>query len=254
MNITLIHYHIFKNAGTSVDAMLQRCLDHKWSPFEGAHSTDILSHADLRNFLKHNENIVAVSSHLARPPLPTPGSFGIAFLRDPILRAKSVYNFVRRSPDQDGHRYSLNGFAEYIRWALNSSNGGVVIRNYQVIHLSSASFRGPIHSAVARDCDLVEAKATIDALGGVGIVERFNESMALYARRYSSLFPECDFRPAWKNRSSEEGGLSQSRDRIERELGAELYKALLANNTLDQAAYSYASDLLAASLAEAGIG
>jgi len=39
----LVHYHIFKNAGSSIDACLRRSLGKRWGCFEGGHAHDIQS-------------------------------------------------------------------------------------------------------------------------------------------------------------------------------------------------------------------
>lgn len=66
----LIHYHIFKNAGSSVDASLRHSFGDHWGTFEGPHAHAIQSSEQLSAFIAANKHLVAISSHLARPPLP----------------------------------------------------------------------------------------------------------------------------------------------------------------------------------------
>ena len=42
-NYKICHYHIFKNAGTSLDKALQKYFGSNWSAFEGIHAHDIKS-------------------------------------------------------------------------------------------------------------------------------------------------------------------------------------------------------------------
>ena len=134
----LVHYHIFKNAGTSVDVALQRSFGSRWTTFEGSHARDVQTSGQLGRFLQDRPEVCAVSSHLARPPLPFPGCRPIAFLRHPLLRARSVYEFVRRYPEQPGcpasHRQS---FSMFVQWALDGdeAEGASVIRDCQLGHL-----------------------------------------------------------------------------------------------------------------------
>jgi hypothetical protein len=152
----LIHYHIFKNAGTSVDWMLQQSFGAAWTTFEGAHAADIQPVERVRAFLEAHPRIVSLSSHLARPPLPWPAAKAIMYVRHPVERARSVYAFVAKDPTQPNHAVARDGgFEGYVRWALESDDGGIVIRNYQVVHLSKASLRPPhIYLADATDNDL----------------------------------------------------------------------------------------------------
>jgi hypothetical protein len=106
----IVHYHIFKNAGSSVDAGLHAFFGDSWYNFEGAHAHDVQSTESLRRFIAACPMLRAVSSHLARPPLPYTNAIPIVFLRHPILRALSVYEFVRRNPDQFTHEQAREFF------------------------------------------------------------------------------------------------------------------------------------------------
>ena len=164
----LVHYHIFKNAGSSVDFALQRSFGSRWATFEGCHAHDVQTSEQLGQFLESRPELCAVSSHLARPPLPFSGCRPIVFLRHPLLRARSVYEFTRRDLKQHGSQISRNGeFSRYVRWALDAGReeGGVVIRDYQVVHLSGASLRTDILRAKALIQDLREAKSLIEFMG-----------------------------------------------------------------------------------------
>ena len=61
----LVHYHLFKNAGTSVDEMLRQNFGSQWieREFEGPHNrpnTDAVA-----QFLNERPDIIALSSHTA---------------------------------------------------------------------------------------------------------------------------------------------------------------------------------------------
>ena len=92
----IIHYHIFKNAGTSIDYALKRVFGDAWGVFESDNAHTILTAEDLRKYLVDHIELKAVSSHVLRPPLTNDHSLPILFLRHPILRAKSVYEFCKK--------------------------------------------------------------------------------------------------------------------------------------------------------------
>ena len=236
-----IHYHIFKNAGTSVDFALQQLFQSQWTTYEGTHAHDVLSSQDLEQFLEKSPNIKAVSTHLARPPLPYEGACPIVFLRHPIARAKSVFEFVRRDPNQPNHpivsRYS---FQQYIEAVLdNKIHGGVVINNYQTIHLSDASFRDDsILKAKAIESDLEQAKKLLSIWPAFGIVDRYEDSMALLNSVYRKQLNGQTLPMSWLNKSREHTSIQDIQlDKIRHLLGAELYRELCNANNFDSELY-----------------
>ena len=244
----LIHYHIFKNAGSSVDASLRRSFGGRWSNFEGLHAHDIQSVEQLRRFMSANPGLKAISSHLARPPLPFEDSLPMVFIRHPLLRAYSVYLFSRRDPAQPFAEAALSSdFADYIRWALREEPGSIVIRDYQVVHLSNASWR-PDHilNARAHERDLEDACALLDQWGMAGIVEQFEHSIDLYQARYAPLLPGLKLAYDRENISQTDAiSPAAQLERLEAMLGRDLHKRFIASNALDLALYRHASTLLA---------
>ncbi|MCW3475606.1 sulfotransferase family protein [Limobrevibacterium gyesilva] len=240
----LIHYHIFKNAGTSVDSLLAGYFGSSWAAFEGATPVDIVDARRLAAYLAAHPDIRAVSSHLARPPLPARGCAPIVFLRDPIDRARSVYRYLAQDPTQPGAGIAAaRSFAGFVAWALDEPDGGgVVIRNYQVIHLSAASFRTPhIWHTHATASDLRKARALLRSWPAFGIVRRFADSLRWFDRAYGTRFPGLfagevhanSTNPAFRSERDEW-------DRASDELGPALFQRLLDANSLDLELYQWA--------------
>ena len=243
----LVHYHIFKNAGSSVDASLKASFGTAWTEFEGSHAHDIQSSTQLSHFLATNKHLVAVSSHLARPPLPWASCLPVVFLRHPLLRAYSVYEFTRKDSSQPyGDIARDAGFADYVRWALRSERGSVVIRNYQVIHLSDASWRHEnILDAQAGPHDLEQARNLLTAWGIVGIVESYALSAKIFQKRYGPLLPGLEFRHLHENSTKlVQGTVEDQIDRICLLLGGSLYDEFMAINALDLDLYKHAQQVL----------
>src|SRR5208282_4106023 len=99
----LVHYHIYKNAGTSVDKNLSDSFGENWKICEGSSENFRFSNGDIEAFAKANPGVCAISSHRAPPSPSLRRSFPILFLRHPIERARSVYYFARRDPVQFDH-------------------------------------------------------------------------------------------------------------------------------------------------------
>ncbi|MFV2064622.1 MAG: hypothetical protein ACC726_14100, partial [Chloroflexota bacterium] len=98
----VIHYHIFKNAGTSVDRALRTHFGSTWTTLEaGDRQRDPSGHLSperIRRFLDEHRTVQALSSHTA--DLPPPSVEGlqlhpIIMLRHPLDRIRSIYDFAR---------------------------------------------------------------------------------------------------------------------------------------------------------------
>lgn len=238
----LVHYHIFKNAGTSIDRSLAECFGDAWTTFEGVHAHDVVSADRLRSFLAGRSGIRAVSSHLARPPLPTPSSAPIVMLRHPIDRARAVYQYVRRVPTAFGHHEALRGFSNYVSWMLDEPGSDVVIQNYQTIHLSEASFRAPhILDARATQADLAQAQTFLRSCQVFGLVRNFTAFCRLIEARYRGMFPNLRLRPVRENASPDGAATEAESVEATREaLGGRLFARLVAANELDLELYDFA--------------
>jgi hypothetical protein len=179
----IVHYHIFKNAGSSVDRLLHLAFDTGWAPLEGSTPTSLLRPHDLSMFIGGRAEIVAVSSHLLRPPSPPDlHVLPVILIRHPLDRAFSVYSHFRRN-HHDLHAGAVaqqGSFSQFVLWCLdNKTLGGMVIANYQTIHLSEASFRnGHIYQAVANKHDLQHALRYLSGAVCFGTVDLFDAAMS----------------------------------------------------------------------------
>lgn len=236
----VVHYHIFKNAGTSVDWALENCFGKLWDTFEGKHAHDVMQPERLLEFLEQNPTVRAVSSHLLRPSVKIENILPIVFLRHPVLRAKSVYLFSRIDINQPDNKITANmTFHEYIKWVVSGGRGSVVVINYQTIHLSQASFRSPsILDATATSEDLRFARNLLFGWPAFGIVEYFEKSMALFENTYSKVVPQFRLLTTHANATQKspltvDDQLMQIRD----EIGIGLYEEFCAINEYDLSLY-----------------
>jgi hypothetical protein len=246
----LIHYHIYKNAGSSVEKNLLDSFGEKWVLYDGSPDAFRLSSDDIAAFAAANPAVCAISSHKARPFRVPMTFFPILFLRHPIDRARSAYYFAKRDPAQLDHPLARDtSFQGYVNWWLDRPNSA--IRNYQVIHLSQASLRvTDISEAAAQVEDLREVCTLLSSLRFFGLVRRFHESSRGFEVCYRRVFPELKMNWVRENRSTEEGlseadALQAARD----ELGEAAYARLVEANRLDLALYETAIGLFDRNLA-----
>jgi hypothetical protein len=245
----LVHYHVYKNAGTSVEKNLSDSFGHLWAVCEGDREHVLLSNEDVATFAKANPHIRAISSHKARPFPVLERLRPILFLRHPIDRARSIYYFTKRDPTQIDHTLARDGsFKDYANWWLDLPNSA--LRNYQVVHLSQASFRGDASHAVVGSEDLSEACDLLRSLRFFGLVRRFEESCRGFEACYGRTFPELRMRPIRENASTNETLRESDVLKIAREeFGEATYARLVEANRFDLALNETAVELFDRNLA-----
>lgn len=248
----IMHYHIFKNAGSTVSSILinnyggDQCGD-----IENKNSWGTLNQNDILNYATNNPTLKAISSHHARLPTPTYKNIifhPIIFLRHPIDRIGSVYFYERKqpfNPSQPGTKIAHeNDFAGYVKIRL--SDGSAPIRNFQTVHL--AGRHHDMRNAIATDDDLKVAMGRISDLPFFGIVELFDESIVKLSRYLSPNFYFNGDNYVKANVNLESSNtLAERLDNIKNMLGQSLYQELLEKNVLDMQLYEQARKLFASS-------
>jgi Sulfotransferase family len=240
----LMHYHIFGNAGEFVDLCLQACLGDSWVKLNGdPESGGNVSAQALKQLIANRADLVAVSSMLSHPPLPDSMVKPIILVADPIVRAKEVFDRVVTDETQPNSAIARDrGFKGYIQWLLDGGEGGVVIRNYQVLHLSSAASRydNNLLFAKASEQDLLEATQLIHGAEYVGLVDRPICSIRLLLRQFARDFG-CYLSDSFLEHFSArvKYPVQKLREQIRLELGDVLYAELVESNRLDIQLYEH---------------
>jgi len=165
---------------------LERNFGKTWLTFDGEKAQSRIPPEDLEKFISSHPDIRALSSHNAILPVPTiPGNsiFPIIFLRHPLDRVRSIYDFERHQgltsgPISRGAEHAAKlSFEDYIQWRLSTSRNGVTHNFHTAWLLHHPRFnRLDIHQQ-----DFNMALETLDALPFFGLVERFDESIKMLA-------------------------------------------------------------------------
>jgi hypothetical protein len=231
-----------------VDRILELSFGDGWASLEGATATSLLRPGDLSLFVRGRPKLVAVSSHLLRPPAPADlNVLPVVLIRHPLDRAFSVYSQLRRSTS-DGSIPSEavaqeTSFPQFVLWCLDhKSLGGMVIADYQSIHLSQASFRnGHIYDAVATEDDLQQAIDYLSHGPCFGTVDCFDVMLTRLRRAAEEVGL-----PLAPGTSAENATAGRSQDLEERlsiarqQLGPTLYSRYRKENELDYRLYEWA--------------
>lgn len=251
----LIHYHIFKNAGTSFEWSLAQSMGTGFRKLDSPIRGGIVSARDIARFAADNPEVKAISSHQAILPAPKIRGRNIItsiLIRDPIARVRSIYAFERwqEVPSPGAIKAKELDFKGYVEWRLRTIPE--VFCNYQVLFCSRT---GPGDLKVTR-LQLEQAIMNLDDIDIVGTVERYDEWLLLAQSILSEAFVDLSLSSSRQNvfASGEKISKAEIFDHLVSDLGETNAQHLLDHNELDMCLYQVADALLTRRLAERGVG
>lgn len=191
----ILHYHLFKNAGTSIDAILKEHFEDKWITREFRDLED--NSAEVKEWIISNPDAIVFSSHTMNGTIPQIDGVNITsitMLRNPIKRIISAYKFERmqKSNTWGAEIAKSLSFEDYVVARLQKQ-GDSQCRNFQTERLATLS-PGP-------EAKINRALASLEKLSVVGIVEDFNKSLDLMETEVKRYFPDFNCEAAHSNRS-----------------------------------------------------
>ncbi len=233
MRCVLLHYHILKNGGMTIEAILDRSFGDRFAKIETGERDGHLSQESLLSLLERHPEVKAVSSHQIRYPVPAvPGFlfFDLCFLRDPIDRIRSMYDYFRQRPSPGD---PVSDFANELRM------GDFVARLIEempwYIHDAQVNL---LANGIVNDCpqkqDLDRAVARLLCCPFLGVVDRFAESLMVGQYFLRPVFPELDCAEPAVNVSGEVGSTLADRLRKMRDAcSTRVYSELLSMSAMD---------------------
>jgi len=233
VRFVLLHYHFFKNAGTTIEEILAHSFFENYGRLDSQDFDGAVSQEDLLSYLQHHSGMKAVSSHQFRYPIPkVPGYifFDLCFLRDPIDRIRSMYDYFREKPvpgepaSELARTESIGGFiAALVR------DHAYRVSNVQVNMLANGIVNDP-----PADTDLPRATDVMLKMSFPGVVDCFHESLIAGQHFLRPVFPNLALAQQPANVSS---GLEQAMDRriekFRQACNADVYAELVRLNALD---------------------
>ncbi len=247
MRKVLVHYHLFKNAGTSVDQCLNSSFGESWKAFDPPPNRGMYTSNEFEKIIKSNPDIVAFSSHCLVPPvrLNDIEVSPIIILREPISRIMSAFKFEwgvqNEAPKTD------NDLVAYVekKFSMRRRNA---IENFQTMRLAVTDPSATYPCNQLCDDEIYDnACQFIDSLPAFGLVEKFPESIEWLQSTYVNDFPKLELQPVSTNVTrTADLSLSDIHQQIENTVGSKLYAEIVARNLLDIRLYAYASQRFSA--------
>lgn len=246
----LIHYHIFKNAGTSFEWALEQAFGRGLHRYDKSKAGSYISPQEIAAYVAAHPDVRAIATHQAGPPAPRIRGRKVLssiLLRDPIARIRSIYAFERGQVAKSPGAIKAKEleFKGYVEWRLKSTPR--MFCNYQVhfCQRDGATDWGTDQEHLAR------AIASLDQVDIVGTVERYSEWLSLAESILSEHFASLTLSTVHHNQTR-----ATMRTEAEifhglaDELGSDLAHHLLEENELDMCLHQVADSLLSRRLAE----
>jgi hypothetical protein len=185
--------------------------------------------------------VVAVSSHHLKYPKPeAPGFvfFDLCFLRDPLQRLRSVYQYLRRVESVDDlHRHARQmNMAEFL--ALLVRDHPQIVNDVQVNMLVN----GGAYTRPPSRTDLKRALEFLRNISVAGVVDLFDQSLVGAEYFLRPAFPNLQFQYVKQNVTPTDGDTEVFPESFEEQLGPDLHSHLLKLNELDNELVEHAKE------------
>jgi hypothetical protein len=236
----ILHYHIYKNAGTTIEAVLEREFGVFFATLHTPDPNAIVTNPEVIAYLEAHDEVSALSSHQIRYPRPAADGyefFDICFIRHPLDRLFSQYSFLRKPGVDDpltgqAKASDLPGFLSFLL-----EHHPAYASNAQTALLLHQGDRSRLSSRDAR-----AAGSLVREISILGVVQEFDESLMLAEYTLQPWFPQLRLHYAPQNvTNSETMSFEERLAFIRRECGEALYGRLLDANTLDLALWDEAT-------------
>lgn len=232
MRRVLLHYHIFKNAGSTIEETFIRCFGDALLRTETSDSSGLVSNHHLLHLLRAQPNIRAVSSHQIRYPVPTAPGFlflDLCIVRDPVDRVRSIYDFYRSRPNPG------DPLSDLARGSLGEFVAGMV--RHQQLHIKNVQVN---LIACLGDSDEPEEHhlhLAIERLRNsafLGVVDTLHTALVAGQFALQPVFPELDCaQPAENVTGGMHGNLARRLAEFEAACDPADFAELLRINALD---------------------
>ena len=273
MRTVLCHYHVFKNSGTSFDALLAENFRGEPVAFDGPYPFSVFPQDELLKVIRHHPQATAFTSHQVRLPVPAALDIDVlpvVFLRHPLLRVRSVYEYLHRRErgsgvkrlfrfaarstytSRDEERASALSFADWVREALDGARPLGNLSNAQTQLLGGVYGRRALSrvrpaSEGGVEADLAQALRNLAAVRLLARTEFYGADVARFGDQLAPRGIAFSYReraPANTTARDIDRPLAERLERVRESLGDDLYERLAGVNGEDLALYRRACERL----------
>lgn len=254
MRVVICHYHIYKNSGTSFDLLLKENFGEKHIAFDGPFPFFTIDQEQLSRIIERKNNIVAFSSHQIHLPAPVSLNFlvlPVVFIRHPLLRVQSIYNFKRQTYDgtttsEAAMKLSFNDWVEY---CFSDNQEITHISNAQTRMLGSAYKQKSLmrRSPGKMEYDIDQAIRNIRNVPLLARTEYFNDDVKKFPailEKYNLDFKFSPINPQNVTNKNHHKTLDERLNELAQLLPEPSYKKIVAANNQDLMLFEYSSEII----------
>lgn len=238
----LVHHHIFKNAGTTLDNSLRKSFRDQFTEINDESPDGSIYPEELASYLRDNKHINAISSHhfharlLEREMVDKyRRDFTLVhalMVRHPVARILSMYRYYRSRDVRDalGMRAKEMLAPEFVDYLMdhcpNCTNNAQVNILARHGYYVSPPTEEHLNTALSRFSDF----------GIFGLVEAYSDTMVAAEYYLNPAFDDLNLAAKQANRTQNSNLSSEEEieDYALYTLGSATYDALAAMNTLDR--------------------
>lgn len=239
MTAAIIHCHMFKNAGTSLDTMLRENFSESWCEKEFS-GRPIIRRQKITNWIDNHPNKSLFSSHTIVGPVKVESErelLLVANFRHPTDRLKSAYDFERNQGTSNFGAVlaSETSFRGYIksRLALAKIAPHFFCVNWQARYFATFATDAIMKPDISDDELYDIALEGFNKFAHIGLVNKMNESNKLLEKTLRRVFPHFNSYDFHLNQTAQPRSLKEKLNMIEDDLGKEVYTDLLHANQVD---------------------
>jgi hypothetical protein len=229
----LLHYHLFKNAGSTIEYLLHRTFGARFATLHGPDPSSFLTASDVKAFLLLHPELAAVSSHHLRypkPVIPRVIIFDLCFFRDPLQRLWSMFKYLQRSEPVDEFSSFPKSMNAQTFFGELLEQHPTVVNDVQVNILAN---RGE-YTRPPSEPDLRIALDYLRQISVLGVVDLFDESALAAEYFLRPTFPTLQFQYVKQNVDPTGSiGLDVEMEQFRTAVGGSIYGELERMNRLD---------------------
>ncbi|MEM7238168.1 MAG: hypothetical protein AAF501_10145 [Pseudomonadota bacterium] len=247
MRSVIVHYHCYKNAGSTVDRSVTTSFGRdalmEVDKHELYREVKAYNRAFFEEVIPKHPDVICFSSHRTVPSahlISDHNVIPVLFLRHPLLRVASAYRFEAKRQDgpqfEDARRLS---FRDWLRSRVEDVNGWEA-RNYQSCIFSLKEDGQPdlVPGSTTRQVHFDRLWARMNALPVVGVVEEFERSTTAYNALIGTQIPGFALGGA-ANRTKESSDWKADVADLESEIGPEVAALFRQGNEQDYALFEH---------------
>lgn len=258
MRTIICHYHIYKNSGTSFDALLTDNYGEQHICFDGPFPFFSIDQEQLSRIIERKINTIAFSSHQIQLPVPVSLDYQVlpvVFIRHPLLRILSIYKFKRQTNDGTATSRAAQDmtFDKWLSHCLSDRQEITHVSNAQTRMLGSAYCRKPLirRKQSGMEYDINQAIRNIKNVQLLARTEFFDQDVRRFPEilaGYNIEFKYKEIEPQNTTDNNQHIPISERLEKIKQSVSPEMYKVLFDANEQDLLLFESATSLIEKSI------